>query len=57
MHKTFKEANSTNINHFYWDCKLLYKKEFVIFFGTYSISGTQSHKNLVSNAEKCPDYP
>ena len=26
MHKTFKEANSTNINYFYWDCKLLYKR-------------------------------
>ena len=25
MHKTFKEANSTNINYFYWDCKLFYK--------------------------------
>ena len=24
-HKTFKEANSTNINYFYWDCKLFYK--------------------------------
>ena len=25
MHKTFKEANSTNINYFYWACKLFYK--------------------------------